>query len=230
MSKELNPEAFRKLVRDTAYSTSKNFPAYVEVSDVEQELYLWLYSKRTWIISQMEDDVAKATSAITAIMRKVAFDHCNKEKAATEGYDEEDVYRYRVPAIKRLLVDVFDYLDWQSFGSRGDGQPSSKPQANETGDRVAELIDVKIGLGKLNDDQYNVIVWKYKYSWSDQNVADTLEISEEAAKKRHQRALVALQKQLGYKDPSEVHKAPERRSVRSNAASRATASNSYDGA
>jgi hypothetical protein len=82
-------------------------------------------------------------------MRKVAFDHCAKEKAAVEGYSTEDLFRYSIPKIKALLPDVFDYSDWQSFGLKGDGQPGSKPQANQTGDRMVELIDIKAGVGRL---------------------------------------------------------------------------------
>ena len=225
----LNPEHFRSMVRQTAYSVSSKFPPYISAEDTEQELYLWLYEKRAWVLQVMEDEPQYADSKIASIMRKVAFDHCNKEKAESEGYDSADVYRYTVPKIRRLLSDVFDYEDWQSFAMKSDGQPTSRGQANETGDRLAELVDVKIALERITDDHYNVIVWHYKMHFTMENIADEAGISVDAAKKRHTRALSSLQRTLGYKDPSEEPSPADRRLVRSNAAARAALSNSYEG-
>lgn len=225
----LNPEYFREMVRQTSWSVSSKFPPYISAEDTAQELYLWLYTKRSWVQQEMEDDPRQAEGKIASIMRKVAFDHCNREKAASEGYSTEDVYRYTIPKLKSLLADVFDYEDWQSFGMRGDGQPTGKGQANETGDRIAELVDVKVGMTRISDDHYNVLVWMYKYSYTAQNVADEEGISLDAAKKRHVRALNSLQKALGYKDPSEEPSPADRRTVRSNRAAQAALSNQYDG-
>lgn len=225
----LNPEYFRGMVRQVAFSVSSKFPPYIDAADTEQTLWLWLYQKRSWIVEQMQEDPRQAENQITALMRKVAFDHCNSEKAASEGFDPADVYRYTIPKIKTLLSDVFDYEDWQSFGMKGDGQPTARGLANQTGDRIAELVDVKIALDRLSDDHYNVILWTYKYHYTAENVATEAEISEEAAKKRQQRALSSLQKILGYKEPEGKPNPANRRTVRTNAAAQAALSNAYEG-
>jgi len=225
----LNPEYFRSMVKQVAWSVSSKFPPYIDAADTEQELYLWLYTKRSWVVEQMQEDPRQAENRISALMRKVAFDHCNSEKAASEGFDPADVYRYTVPKIKTLLADVFDYEDWQSFGMKGDGQPSAKGLANQTGDRIAELVDIKVALERLSDDHYNVILWHYKYHYTFENVAAEMEISDDAAKKRHVRALSSLQKILGYKEPEDKPSPGDRRVVRSNAASMAALSNNYEG-
>lgn len=224
-----DPEKFRVLVRQVARSVSSKFPPFVDSEDTAQALWLFLYEKRAWILQTMEDEPQYADSKIASIMRKVAFDHCNKEKAESEGYDSADVYRYTVPKIRRLLGDVFDYEDWQSFALKSDGQPTSKGQANETGDRLAELVDVKIGLERITDDHYNVILWVYKYQYTMENIADEAGITVDAAKKRHTRALSSLQRTLGYKEPGEQPSPADRRLVRSNAAARAALSNNYEG-
>lgn len=217
------------MVRQVAWSVSSKFPPYISSEDTEQELYLWLYTKRSWVLEQMQDDPRQAENRITALMRKVAFDHCNSEKAASEGFDPADVYRYTIPKIKTLLSDVFDYEDWQSFGMKGDGQPTARGLANQTGDRVAELVDIKIALDRLSDDHYNAILWTYKYHYTAENIATEAEISEDAAKKRQQRALSSLQKILGYKEPEGKPSPADRRTVRSNAAARAALSGNYEG-
>lgn len=225
----LNPEYFRGMVRQVAWSVSSKFPPYISSEDTEQELYLWLYTKRSWVLEQMQDDPRQAENRITALMRKVAFDHCNSEKAASEGFDPADVYRYTIPKIKTLLSDVFDYEDWQSFGMKGDGQPTARGLANQTGDRVAELVDIKIALDRLSDDHYNAILWTYKYHYTAENIALEAGISDEAAKKRQQRALSSLQKILGYKEPEDKPNPADRRIVRTNAAAQAALSNAYEG-
>lgn len=217
------------MVRQVAWSVSSKFPPYISSEDTEQELYLWLYANRNWITEQMQDAPREAESRITALMRKAAFGYCNSEKAASEGFDPADVYRYTIPKIKTLLADVFDYEDWQSFGMKGDGQPTARGLANQTGDRIAELVDIKVALERLSDDHYNVILWHYKYSYTFEGIAFELDITEAAAKKRHVRALSSLQRILGYKEPEDKPSPADRRTVRSNAAAQAALSNAYEG-
>ena len=222
----LDPAVIMPIVRRTANSVSKNFPSYVTAADTESVLYIWIYSKKSWIEQQMED--ASWEAGISRILRKVAFDHCNAERAAAEGYSPDDLFKYSIPKIKTLLPDAFDYESWQSFGLHGDGQPGARPQANQTGDRIAELIDVKNAVSKLNDDAYNVLVWNFKLHWTHAMVGSALEISEDAARKRSERAVAAVQTTLGRREPDE-NRGPQKRVVRSNAASRAAVSTQYDG-
>ena len=62
-----------------------------------------------------------------------------------------------------------------------------------------------------------------------ENLADHFGIGVEAAKKRAQRAVGAVQKELGRKPYEEQPRGAERRSVVSNAAARARQSSYYEG-
>lgn len=216
-----DPSQFRQTVRDVARQAASKYPSYVDAQDIEQELYLWLYSSRAWIQDMIANEPEEATGKVTSMMRKAAFDLCNKEKAAAEGYHPTDVYRYSAHKIVRLLPDVLDYEDWQSFGQNGDGQPTAKAQANTTGDRIVEIIDIKSAIDNLNPETYALIKMQYQYHCTWDEIAETLEIQPEAAKKRGQRAIKAIQKELGYKAPDELAARSERRTVRSNSAWRA---------
>lgn len=226
---DLDYRQFRKMVRDVAASVSRSYPSYVDSKDTEGHLWLWLYEKRETIKKTVEDNPHEWESMIASTLRKVAFDHCASEKAATEGFDPRDTYNYSLPKIQNLLNVVFEYEDWQEFGLKGDGQPVAKRQANTTGDRLAELSDIKQALERLPENPYNVLLWTYKYHLSVAELAVELEISEEAAKKRVQRAREALQRELGRKDPTTEPSPADRRMVRSNAAWRAANSTAYDG-
>ncbi len=225
----LDPAKFQPMIKNVARSVASQFPAYVSQEDTEQALYLWLYEKRASVLRAVEDDPQNWERKIASTMRKVAFDHCAKEKADTEGYSVDDLYRYSLPKIKSLLEDAFNYEDWQTFGQSGDGQPRARGQANMTGDRVAELIDVKSAVQALNEETRELLYYTHVHHYTTENLADHFGISHEAAKKRLQRSLKAVQKQLGHKPPEDQPRAADRRTVRSNAAWRAAQSSQYDG-
>lgn len=225
----LDPEVFRPMIKNVARSVSSQFPPYVTSEDTEQALYIWLYEKRGQVLREVQDSPDEWRAKIAGTMRKVAFDHCAKEKAAIEGYDISDTYRYSLPKIKSLLEDVFNYSDWQTFGQKGDGQPRAKALANQTGDRLAELADVKSAVQRLPEVTRELLYYQYVLHYGMENLAEHFGIQLEAAKKRAQRAVGAVQRELGRKPYSEEPKPSDRRSVRSNAAWRSNTSSQWDG-
>src|SRR5882724_3419359 len=179
----LDYEQLMPLIKKVAASTSRSFPSYIETADVEGELLLWLFQNKTWVGKTIESSPEGWESSVVPLMRKAAFEHCNKEKAAAEGYDPSDIYRYSIPKIQSLIADAFDYKDWQSFNSISGGLRHARQQANTTGDRVVELIDVKTALLKLKDDSYKALAWQYRFGYSMADAAQEQGITLEAAKK-----------------------------------------------
>jgi len=226
---DLDYKLFRKMVKSVASQVSRSFPSYVDTRDTESHMWLWLYEKRESIRKTVADHPNEWEAMISSTLRKVALDFCITEKANAEGVDPRDSYSYSLPKIQELLEIVFEYEDWQSFSYVSDGQPRAKGQANMTGDRIAELSDVKAALERLPDNPYNALLWTYKYQLSNAELGVELGISEEAAKKRVQRARETLQRELGRRDTSAEPGPADRRTVRSNAAWRAQLANQYDG-
>lgn len=226
---ELDYKLFRKMVKDVAISVTRSFPSYVEARDTEGHLWIHLYERREAIRKTVEDNPNEWSPMIASTLRKEAFSFCVQEKAAAEGKDPRDTFSYSLPKIQQLLESVFEYEDWQSFAMNNDGQPRARGQANMTGDRIAELADVKAALERLPDNPYNALLWTYKYHLSNAELGVELDISEEAAKKRVQRARESLQRELGRRDTASEPGPADRRTVRSNASWRAAEANSYDG-
>lgn len=226
---DLDYRQFRSMVKNVALQVSRNFPQYVSAEDTEGVLWLWLYEKRESIRKTVESSPSTWEAQISSTLRKVASDHCAKEKAATEGYDPRDMYVYSPHKIESLLAVVFEHEDWQSFAMDWDPTPKGKRQSNESGDKLAELSDISKALQALPDETYNTILWVYKYHLTMEELAGELDISLEAAKKRIQRARESLQRQLGRKSSEEPSKVTGRRVVRTNAAARAMLANQYDG-
>jgi len=226
----LNYDVIHPMVKNVARSVSSSYPAYVTSEDTEGHLWVWIYEKKSTLVKLVQDDPQDWQAKIAGTMRKVASDYCAKEKAAVEGYDTVDLYRYTIPKIKSLMPDIFDYADWQSFGQKGDGQPSGRPQANQTGDRVAELADLRKAVKSLPDETKELLYLVHVFQYTAENLADHFGLGLEAAKKRSQRAYGAVQRELGRREPGEVPGPADRRTVRSNAAARAALSNQYEGA
>ncbi len=224
---DLDYTRMRRLVKDVASSVSRSFPSYVTSEDTEGHLWVHMYENKSWF-SQVVQEGDGWEARIAAVLRKQAAIYCAKEKAAVEGYSPEDLFRYTIPKLRDLLADAFEYENWQSFGLHGDGQPTAKVQANRTGDRIAELADVKSACDGLDVDTYNLLVLHYRHHYTMPMLAEVFDVTEETAKKRTQRAVVALQKQLGRKDYDPNADVTGSRTVRSNAASRADASNHYE--
>ena len=221
----LDPDVFTPMVKNVARSVSGQFPS-VDREDTEQALWLWLYEKRASVVKTVEDSPQDWEPKIASTMRKVASDHCARERAATEGCSTEDLYRYSVPKIKNLMPDVFNHSDWQTFGNRNDGQPMGKPLANRTGDRLAELVDVKAAVQRLPIETKELLYLVHVLQYTAENLGDHFEISLEAAKKRLQRAYRATQRALGRREEAQ---GTPRRVVRSNASWRASTASQWEG-
>lgn len=220
--------ALTPLVEKVASAVHASFPPHHDVNDTKQALWLWVFEKKDTVAELIRNSESWERQ-LYSTMTKVATTSLKKEDAATHGYSQEDAFNYPTELVKQLLETVFDYEDWQSFGQSGDGQPKAKAQANMTGDRIAMLVDVKSAVEKLKADQYNVILWTYKYHFTASDLAEVLEVGEEAAKKRVSRAVGAVRRQLGTKPLSDLRKGYSERSGVGNAEAQYITERDYEG-
>lgn len=222
-------ETLAPMVKEISKQTTRRFPHNILTEDTEQAVWLWALENRKSISRVIEENPEEWIPMIATTMRKAAYKHCFDEKAALAGSEPEDTQKYGTRQVKVLLEDVFDHEDWQSFALRSDGQPKGRAQANTTGDRLAELVDVKIALEKIREEQYNALVWHYKYGYTFEQLAEEYGSSIDAARKRVERAVGAVRRALGPKDQEDpLSDYTGRRSVRSNAAWRAASDNYYE--
>lgn len=193
---DFNNPTLVKIVGEVSRSVSSKFPSYISRDDTEQNIWLWVIKNKRSVSKLMRDNESWEPM-VRATITRVANSDAFIEDAAVNGYSTDDAFFYTTKAIKKLLPDSFDHEDWQSFASKADGLPKSKGLANETGDRMAMLADIRNAMKNLSDDQYNLIVWVYKYGWTYTALGAELGISGTAAKSRVERAVGALQKALG---------------------------------
>lgn len=193
----------------------------VEQEDIEGELWMWVCEDEARAYA-----LAETPPLLRHRLLSVGRRYAAKERAHLLGYDPSDIINYSTRAVRDLLPDVFDHEDWQPSGRPFDGMPKYHSLAHEGMNRVVMLMDIKQAMLKLPEDQYNVIVWVYKYGYSTEQLAAELDITQEAAQKRVQRAVRKIQWLLAEVRPVDL---PRRRSVMSNAAARAVQSGHWDG-
>lgn len=216
-------ERLKTTVKSAASNTARSFPGYAEAADIEGELWIWLLENKSTV--RRYDTEEDGDRKIGLTLKREAVRYAQGLKAAKLGYSPDDLVGYGVAQLKVLLEDVFEYDNWESSQVDYSGTPKSK-RIEPTGDRVTSLCDVKAGLEKLDERNYNIIVGVWKYGYTDQAVADMLEISLSSVPTSVNRAVRALSKLLS--GPGEAVE-PERRNVQSNAASRAALSHNYEG-
>lgn len=222
----LNHEAVEPLVKKAVAAIASSFPAHHDSEDAEQALWLWVYEKQHTVIGMMTDG---AIGSLVSLMKKVVVTHFMAEDATVYGYHKEDTFVYSSDLVETLLQTVFNYTDWQSFGAHGDGQPKAKAQTNMTGDVIAMLSDCKAAFETMNKAQQSVIFLAYRGGYTSEMLADEMNISAEAAKKRLSRAVQALRKRMGTKSLSDFRKGFEGRQVASTAEANYTTERDYEG-
>lgn len=218
-----------EFIQKVARNVAGNFPSYISTRDTAAHVWCWYMDNEQTVSKLIRDDESWGAK-LYGTMTRVATDFALKEEAAVNGYSPEDVYFYSTTVIKELLKDAFDYEDWQSFSTFGDGQPRSKGQVNETGNRMAMLADVKRATEGLAERHYNIILWHYKYGVDFKDLSEILEISESGARKALERAVKAIQKQLGKKSLADMRNGWDERTERfTNTQAQAQVQRDYEG-
>lgn len=216
------------LVDRAAKATVRKWPSYITTEDVAQEIWIWAYSRQNSIETLMKR--AEWEGQVYSTMLKAASAAAHKEDQAVNDYSDDDTYTYSKSTIENLLDSAFDYQDWQSFSSFGDGQPHAKGQVNETGDRMAMLCDVKAALAEIKEQYRDVLFLRHCMQYSFEHIGECVGISESGAKKRHTAAVNALRDRLGRVNIADLRAGwDERREALSNAQARALTDRQYEG-
>ena len=198
----LDYTALTPAVEQAARITHSRFPDHHDIDDVKQTLWVWIMENKGTVTRICEDSEGTDT-ALTELLVKAANSHLKAEDAAAYGYDEEDQYCYPLGLIKSILEVVFLHEDWQSFASAIDDMPRVKKDPSRGGNNLASYADVKSAVGKLPEEQYNTIVWRYKYQYTFQQIGQESGITKQGAENRHRAAISGLQQLLGKRDLAE---------------------------
>lgn len=115
---------------------------FVEWEDVQQELYLWLFTHYDRAERWRENHSVKhAERTLIKALRNAGERYCRAEKAEQTGYSTEDEYFYSLGMVADLLQMYFT-RDWMiPPGLQLTKTTGGKP-ANEGGDLMTMVADV----------------------------------------------------------------------------------------
>ena len=215
-------------VKRAAGIAVSNFPAHHDVSDVEQQLWVWIMEKKSFVIEKLTQENGEQT--LINIMVKVGQSALKTEDAAVYGYSEGDQFNYSLDLIKSILEVIFRHEDWQSFATALDAMPKAKAEPATAGNNLAAYADVKSAVEKLPEDYYNLIVWRYKYQYTFTMIGEQTGTTKQSVSERHERAIKAIQTLLGQVPLSELRRGYDGRTeARGNASGQARIERDYEG-
>ena len=211
-------EKYEGLVGAIAYEFSRKYHM-IEPADIRQELWLWFLTHPNKITVWEKLDEKQTIKLISRSLRNAAKDYCQKEKARIVGYSVDDNYYYDRQVLEILLPAVL----------RGDstapsmvdlGFTSTRKVASEGGNWFAMMSDIDKAIKKMPEDQFNVLYLRFGDGMDNSTLASELQISDDAARMRVNRALNSLLNQLGgtrprrerdYKDEDNIESADNSR-------------------
>lgn len=212
-----------------ANAVVSNYPAHHDVSDVKQEMWVWIMENKPTITRILSDSEGTLT-AVEQLLMKAGTTYLKSEDAASYGYQQEDQYYYSVDLIKSILEVIFRYEDWQSFAMSQDAQPKAKSEPATGGNNLASYADVKAAVEKLPEDYYNLIVWRYKYQYTFTMIGEQTGTTKQSVSERHERAVRAIQTLLGQQPLTELRRGYSGRTeARGNASGQARVERDYEG-
>lgn len=208
---------------------ASNFPAHHDINDIKQSLWVWIMENKNTVTRVLTEGDFEAK--LSGLLVRAANSHLKTEDAQTYGYDEEDKFFYSVDLIKSILEVVFEHEDWQSFSqAASDGMPRAKSEPATSGNNLASYADVSRAITSLPEEQYNLLVWRYKYGWTFAAIGEAQSITRQGAENRHRAALNALQQYLGKRDLADFRRGYEGRTqARGNASGQAQVERDYEG-
>jgi len=206
---ELHPVIY-DLVPSVANTIHRRYKAYVEKDDIKQELMAWSMTRAedhtVDLMEPIEDRRKHNEQRIAWQMRRVAERYARKEKAAKSGYQTNDEPYYESATLGQLLPFVIaSVIDGtvleQAQEMIRDGQPKGSSSPAEGGNLLANLIDIKNGFLKLDQEDQAILRMRHHESFTLQQIAQVLECAISTADRRCSNALRKILNFMGGESP-----------------------------
>ena len=206
---ELHPVIY-DLVPSVANTIYRRYKTHVEKDDIKQELMAWAMTRAADhtedLMEPIEERRRHNEQRIAWQMKRAGERYARKEKAAKSGYQTNDEAYYETPKLGMLLPFVIaSIIDGtvleQAQEMINDGQPKGSSSPSEGGNLLANLIDIKKGFLKLEQDDQTLLRMRHHESFTLQQIAGVLECAISTADRRCAQSLRRLQDNLGGLSP-----------------------------
>jgi hypothetical protein len=136
------PEHIAAQVSSIARQLRGKYRGFVELEDIQQELYIW-YVRNHHKVSLWEEEHHEKSAArlVAKSLRNHGEKYCRREKASVSGYEPEDEFFYTIPMCADMLQLYFD-PEWMEPRALELTTTSSGKPANEGWNLQAMVADV----------------------------------------------------------------------------------------
>lgn len=167
----------------------------VEMSDCQQEAWLWVYENLA-IVEKWEDSDRRHDKLRTACYHAGLL-MVRSVMRANGGSEKRDFATYATGVVQDLLPTVFMDTSFQT-GDEVNEEIRHKTTISEGGTGLAMVADVKAAFKRLTPEQ-KLILFRLHATGdvSYEDVAKELDMSESTLRRREQRALEAIVDLLG---------------------------------
>ena len=196
-------EEAKDVAATVARSIHRKYHTYFDVDDLRQDLLVWILKRedkvQEWLVHENEEGYKVGIRMLARALQRQADKYCRNKKAQALGYQLEDEAYYSPIVLSELLpfvwADVVDTRDGSQPRVSGGGNPA------EGGTYIIQLFDVRRALSKLDPNDKLVLQMKFYEQMTFADIANTLEISDTTAHRKHEGALRRLSNTLGGTSP-----------------------------
>lgn len=192
-------ENYAGIVGAIAYEYSRKFHM-CDADDIRQELWIWFLEHPNKVKTWEELDTKQSIKLIARSLRNAAKDYCQKEKARASGYKVDDNYYYDREVVEVLLPAVLR-KDRTAPSMTDLGFTKAKKVASEGGNWFAMMADIERSLARLTHEQLTIIYLRFGDGCDNVTLAKELDVTEDAARMRVNRAVNNLLNFLGGSRP-----------------------------
>ena len=193
-----------EIARTVARKVHRRYHTYFDVSDVSQELTVWILKRQDKITEWLEhpldsDEYKMGVKKLGKTLTRHADKYCRRVKAQKLGYELRDEQFYDEVTLSELLPfvwsDVVSAMDASKPKVSGGGNPA------EGGNYVVQLFDIRRALSKMSEMDRDVLELRYADQLSFGALAEQLACSETTAHRKVDGALRRLTNELGGPNP-----------------------------
>lgn len=195
----METEKYEGLVGSIAYEFSRKY-YMVDAADIRQELWVWFLEHPNKVKVWESLDGKQSIKLIAKSLRNEAKDYCQKQKAHAVGYRVEDNYYYDKELIEALLPSCLRG-DTTAPAIYDNVSTNTNRVVSEGGNWFAMMADVNAAFKRLTEEQQSLIYLRFGDGCDNKTFAKELNITEDAARMRVNRALNNLVNILGGQKP-----------------------------
>ena len=191
---------YENMVASIAYEFSRKFHM-CDADDIRQELWVWFLEHPNKVMLWETLDGNQSVKLVARSLRNAAKDYCQREKARAVGYKVEDNYYYDREVVELLLPAVIR-KDLVAPAMSELGFTKAKKVASEGGNWFAMMADIERGLARLTHEQLTIMYLRFGDACDNATLSKELDITEDAARMRVNRAMNNLLNYLGGRRPN----------------------------